>query len=119
MVYYLITEKDIENAKAEAVRTEKKTYNCLVESQPRRLIGKCKADLVREGALVAQSLGLSECYIWNLSQYSDWCLKDGKRVNITGYYLNQSWYLFNSGSGWAFKMRKDCKASHPINMEDQ
>ena len=67
------------------------------------MMAKYKADLVRECAIRMKAQGVQEAWVKNYTY------TDGEQWIVT-----QSWYVYEDGGDYYFKMRKDCKAAHKI-----
>lgn len=82
------------------------------------LSGKTKANLIKEAAMIGKNLGINECYVKNIAHITKEKMRVGriiKEVAVEPYDITrQSWYLYNDGGEWCFKMYKGCKTSHPV-----
>ena len=126
MVHYFVTTENKIEAKQMAEQTGRKYYDCLTSICP-RIPGKTKKELLLAGSQMAKSLGVSECWIDNITSSEDYKVtyddrgfphkvydSQGLPIRITIWCLAQTWYVFNDGTGWRFKMRDYNKTSHPI-----
>lgn len=83
------------------------------------LSAKRKADILIEGALLAERLGVSELYIKGVTRQTSYKVREGRciktvRMDRPTVSILQSWYVYNDSGEWRFKMRKSARTSHPV-----
>lgn len=85
------------------------------------LVGKKKADLVVEGARIGEKLGVDVIHVVGMTVEKTHKVREGRCIRTITYevpkiYQTQYWYVYKENGQWFFKMRKNCKTAHAVEI---